>query len=164
MVIAESKRLFSRKVLNLMKIFGRIVSIILIFALITGCIKKIDSLVVENPQYNVVSNKISKNIIGKYSVEHDPQMYFEIFLDGTFELSLNSNSGYSQFTSETMELITYYSDSTTKRILLSFNIKSGQYSYPRSLLSASFESYGDNNVFTSLSYDSDYELKFEKQI
>ncbi|MCL2153379.1 MAG: hypothetical protein FWH57_10570 [Oscillospiraceae bacterium] len=119
------------------------------------------NVIVENPPKNLVTFEIDEKLVGKYIVEDDPEMYFEIKSDGKAEISLNALSGYALVRSEYIQLTAYYSD---HRIIVNFNLVSGNWTFPGSTgLSVSFEGDPSCTSFISTVYWPEYQMKFVKQ-
>ncbi|MCL2108600.1 MAG: hypothetical protein FWH20_04550 [Oscillospiraceae bacterium] len=97
---------------------------------------QIKNVVVEKPVQGQVTNEISEKLIGKYSVEKYPDIYFEIREDGTMEISLFTFSGMSVSTEEDVRLIAHYTDI---RVRISFVRVRGNYTFPGSFLTLEFE-------------------------
>jgi hypothetical protein len=117
--------------------------------------------VVENPQKNRVTFDIDEKLIGKYAVEDDPDMYFEISPDGQAKISLNALEGYAKYSSVHIQLTAYYSGTS---VFINFNLVSGKWTYPDSSgLSVTFEGDTDCTSFLLTTYLPDERLIFVKQ-
>ena len=57
-----------------------------------------ENIVVPSPRTGSITNEISNLLVDRFSAENDPDMYFEFFPDGSFEISINSVDGYSKYT------------------------------------------------------------------
>jgi len=118
------------------------------------------NIIVDYPVNNMVTFEIDKDLIGKYIVEDDPEMYFEIKYDGTVELSLNVNTGYAKYSSDEILLTVFYQENV--RVYLSFNLVSGLYTLPGGL-AVGFVGSTDYQSFLSTVYLVDYDIRFIKQ-
>jgi hypothetical protein len=125
-------------------------------------VRNIQNTVVETPKKNKVTYEIDKKLVGKYAVEDDQEMYFEIKPDGKVEISLNALEGYAKYSdSANIELTAFYTDTI---VIINFNLIDGQHTFPANCgLSISFE--GDVNFasFLSTVYWADDRLEFVKQ-
>jgi len=117
--------------------------------------------VVDNPPINEITNEISEKLVGKYIAENDSGAYFEILPDGKFELSVNALSGYAKYDEESVQITAYYQEDT--RVVISFRLISGNYTFPGSFLSYDFEGEPDFNSFRSMTYRFSENLDFVKQ-
>lgn len=125
-----------------------------------------ENIVVQNPKYNQVTNEIDEKLVGKYIVEDDPEMYFEIKPDGSVEMSINAMSGYAKYYGGigVTAFYQYSEEYDLYRITLSFTLLSGEHTFPGSYLSFDFISDGDTgyDVFMLLTYL--YGVEFVKTI
>ncbi|MDR2572094.1 MAG: hypothetical protein LBD23_17590 [Oscillospiraceae bacterium] len=121
---------------------------------------QIKNIIVQNPVINEITYEISEKLIGKYIVEDDPDMYFEINSNGEIRISLNMFSGYSISTSEHIRLVAYYTEGST---LISFQrVLGNKNTFPASLLSLDFRGDYNCTYFISRTYMPDDNLKFIK--
>ena len=119
------------------------------------------NIIVKNPKRNCVTYEIDEKLVGRYYVESDPEMYFEIKSDATVEISLNALSGYAKVDSEHIRLTIYYSD---QRVIINFNLVSGNWTFPaRCGLSVGFEGDLNYTSFLSTVYWAEDNLKFVRQ-
>ncbi|MCL2086048.1 MAG: hypothetical protein FWH05_00440 [Oscillospiraceae bacterium] len=143
----------------------KLILLVATIALISSCnlhsndIAQKENIIVREPKMNEVTYEISEKLIGKYVVENDPEMYFEIKPDGKFDISLNANSGYARYNEETVQFTALYSDIRT---IISFNITSGLHSFGN-VLSISFMGNPECTSFLSTTYWSYLNLEFIKQ-
>lgn len=125
-----------------------------------------ENIVVKNPKYNQVTKEIDENLVGKFVVKDDPEMYFEIKHDGSVEISLNAMTGYAKYNGGIgiTAFYQYSEDSDFYRNVLSFTLISGEHTFPGSFLSLDFESTNDTRymVFTSITFWAGSGLKFVK--
>jgi TolA-binding protein len=130
------------------------------------------NVVVKNPKKNQVTYEIDERLVGKYIVEDDPEMYFEIKPDGTAEISINELEGYGQYPSRNLQVTAYYSASIVTddfiyrgRVYINFNLVSGRYTFPAACgLSLTFcDDYNDFTSFELISYLPTEHFKFVKQ-
>jgi hypothetical protein len=130
------------------------------------------NVVVSSPKKNRATFEIDERLVGRYIVEDDPEMYFEIKPDGTAEVSLNCLEGYGKYHAENLQLTAYYADGYANdyltfdgRVNINFNLVSGIYTFPAACgLSLTFEDdSNDFNSFVLTTYWPDVRLTFVKQ-
>ena len=129
--------------------------------------------VVKNPTRNEGTFEIDERMVGRYAVEDDTEMYFEIKPNGKVEISLNALSGYAKYSSENLLLTAYYTDYTVfdttdmlvkDYIIINFNIVSGEDHFPASCgMSISFKGDYECTYFVSETYWANYNMKFVRQ-
>jgi len=180
-----------------MKKFCAMSLIFLLYLLLAGCGSTADSevvsmrnTIVENPPKNEVTFQIDQSMVGRYEVSGCP-LYFEIFEDGSAELSLrvgeiprwwemdDGNGGINKemflerlgktdevfFSSENLILTAYYLDhENMQTTYLSFNVVGGEeIMFRDNALSTPFQSLDKNNTeFIISDYISDVALIFKK--
>ncbi|MDR2570585.1 MAG: hypothetical protein LBD23_09850 [Oscillospiraceae bacterium] len=166
----------------------RVFILLIIIALFTGCInnnntnEKMDeqhelsestntlnenlahtqfkNTIVQNPVMNEITYEISEKLIGRYVVENDPEMYFEIKSNSELEVSLHTFSGYSKSTSESFYMVALYTDVIT---FISFQRNPGISStFPGAYLAIDFEGDSDFTSFLSTTYLLNDYLRFVK--
>ena len=108
------------------------------------------NIVVKDPKMNNITYEIMESLVGKYVVEDDPKMHFEIKPDGKATLVLNKQSGYLKISEEFL-LTLYYSE--TKKYI-NFNLAVGyKHTFPgHNGLSVTFLGKPDGNEFLSTTF------------
>lgn len=148
----------------------KLYALIAFFFLLTGCCNISEpndttmqnkNIVVQHPTMNEVTYEIGENLVGKFVVINDPEMFFEINSDGKGYISLNALSGYAEYGGDSVQLTAFYTD---EKVILNFNLVSGNFTFPASCgLSISFEGDVNCSSFLSTGYLSEYNLKFVRQ-
>lgn len=163
--------------INMVKKFIIFVIVLLLSGCAVGAQSKNNTnnfVVVDTPEYGILTRQIKKSMLGKYSVRGGENTFFELREDGTINMSLNVNSGYVEFDSSKVKVFAYYSNDI---VILSFNIERGLFPnstdlnkksengtfYTSPQLTLEFVSSKSNNIFLSRTYNQEYALEFIKE-
>ncbi|MCL2637518.1 MAG: hypothetical protein FWD48_04025 [Oscillospiraceae bacterium] len=111
-----------------------------------------DNVVVQNPVTNQVTFEIDERLVGRYVAENpyveyfNPLEYFEIKSNGELEIAIMTFSGLAEYKkSENLILTAFYQ--TDIRVIISFRLVGGEYTFPGILLSLDFEGNWDCTDF-----------------
>jgi len=121
------------------------------------------NIVTANPKMNQVTFEIHKELVGKYVVEGNPEMYFEIKPDGKATISLETFEGFARYHSNYFQLTAFY-DFEFDVVYLNFNLINGKATFPANCgLSVSFKGNTNFTSFISTDYLPDSYIAFIKQ-
>ena len=129
------------------------------------------NIVVKSPKKNRVTFEIDERLVGKYVVEDDPEMYFEIKSNGKAEISLNANTGYAKYSAECIQITAYYADAYNNdsiyedyfSVYINFNLVTGNYTFGSYGLSVGFNGNSSFDSFISTTYWPELKMEFIKQ-
>ncbi|MCL2697299.1 MAG: hypothetical protein FWE74_04360 [Oscillospiraceae bacterium] len=128
---------------------------------------KNENTIVKSPATYITTNEIAEKLIGRYEVEEDPQMYFEIKPGGELEISLAFFPEFSELESRTYSIVNnenllltvFYTEQSTAICILLVNI---DHSFPGGNFAIDFKGDYECTYFVSITYYRDGYLRFVK--
>jgi hypothetical protein len=153
--------------------------IILVFSSCKNDIVRNKNIIVKDPVTYLTTHEIAEKLIGRYEVEDDPQIYFEIKSNGEIEISLSffpefsksESRTYSFIDSENLLLTAFYTeeyyDYENEYVVpgmthICFQLINSDRSFPGGNFAIEFKGDFDCTYFVSITYYRDGYLKFIK--
>ena len=98
-------------------------------------------IVVDEPEYNVVTKQIAKSLVGKYVANNYSDVYFEIKEDGELSIVFSACSALGEYKNEELDWLAFYQkgEDGFQRTIITFIMKPGSsYTFSGSDLSITF--------------------------